>query len=185
LDKLRTRVYGQKMYRDLDWNFSFWRPRNWHTATLDGLDGVVVYPEDSHLTGFYVMAADLGEALSDDISQADLPALRRGLMEGFQGLPECEILSEKEITKDKALGFEFLVTFMLNGARCKQRLRILYLGRRQYTIYGQGTPPEEYDVFENIFDFLYMTFKFGDLLLDMGIPLMPDLAMPHVVDDPT
>jgi hypothetical protein len=53
---------------------------------------------------------------------------------------------------------------------------VLYLGSRQYTLYGQGIPPEEYDVFQNIFDYMYLTLTFGDLSLDMGVPLMPDLS---------
>jgi hypothetical protein len=176
LDNVRTLVHGQKMYRDLAWNFSFWRPRNWHEAPLDGPKGVVIYPEDDPLTGFYVTVVDLDDTVGDGITKADLPALHEGLIEGLRCLPECELLRDEEIAKGQAVGYEFLLTFALNGTYCKQRLRILYTGHRQYTIYGQGSPPEEYDVFANIFDFMYMTLKFGDLLLDMDVPLMPDLT---------
>jgi hypothetical protein len=175
----RTLIYGQTLHRNLAWNFSFWRPRNWHESALTGLNGVVIYPEDNPVTGFYVTAVDLDDTLDGDITETDLPALRAGLLEGLASLPDCRVLREAEITKGRAVGFDFLLTFTLEGKPCKQRLRVLYLGRRQYTLYAQGVPPEEYDVFENVFDFMYMTLKFGDLLLDMGVPEMPDMKSAH------
>jgi hypothetical protein len=185
LDNSRTLVYGQKMYRDLALNYSFWYPRNWHVAALDELNGVVIYPEIDPLTGFYVTVTDLHDTLTEDVNEADLPALYEGLIEGLENLPHCEILRKEKITKEKALGFEFLFTYAMNGTLCKQRLRVLYMGRRQYAIRGQGSPPVEYDVFANIFDFIYMTLKFGDLLLDMGVPLMPDFSAPVGLKDGT
>ena len=171
----RTLIRGQKIHHDSVFNFSFWRPLNWHQADLAAPHGVVTYPEEDPRTGFYVSVTDLG-ALDTGITEADRPALYAGIKEGLSDLPNCRILSEQEITKEKAIGFDFLITFALEEAPCKRRLRILYLGRRQYTLYGQGIPPEEYDVFENIFDYMYLTLKFGDLRLDMGVPLMPDFS---------
>ena len=167
------------MHRDLEWNFSFWRPLNWNQYTLTDPHGVVYYPETDPRTGFYVTVTDLGEALGAEITPADLPALREGILEGLTDLPDCEILSTSEIAKEKAIGFDFLLTFALEGVPCKRRLRMLYLKRWQYVLYGQGVPPEDYDVFKNIFDYMYLTFKFGDLALDMGVPPMPDFTKPY------
>ena len=173
----RTLIRGQKLYRDLTNNFSFWRPLNWHQTQLDTPPGVMVYPEADPRTGFYVRAVDLDHE-AGEISHHDLPMLREGLVEGLRSLPDCAILSEQEIVKEEAFGLEFLLTFALAGASYKQRLRVLYTGGRQYTLYGQGTPIEDYDVFANIFDYIYLTFRFGDLLLDMGAPPMPGME-PH------
>jgi hypothetical protein len=171
----RTLIRGQKIHRNVAFNFSFWRPRNWHHANLATPHGVVYYPEEDPRTGFYVSVTSL-EGLEDEISEADLPALHEGLVDGLMQLPDCRILSDEQIKKEKAFGFDFLITFALDGAACKRRLRVLYLGPNQYTLYGQGVPPEEYDVFKNIFDYMYLTFRFGDLTLDMGVPVMPDFS---------
>ena len=177
----RTLIRGQKIHHNAVLNFSFWRPLNWHQADLAAPHGVVYYPEDDPRTGFYVTATEL-DALEGDISEADLPALHEGLHEGLQQLPDCQVLSDEPITLQKAHGFDFLVTFNLNGDPCKRRLRILYLGRRQYTLYGQGVPPDEYDVFQHIFDYMVLTFRFGDLSLDMGVPVMPDFSPMRTTD---
>ncbi|MBN1872905.1 MAG: hypothetical protein JXA33_01640 [Anaerolineae bacterium] len=176
----RTLIYGQKLHRDLEWNFSFWRPLNWQSHTLTQSHGVIYYPETDLKTGFYVTVTDLSEDLDTEITTADLPALREGLQEGLVRLPACKLLAESEITKEKAMGFDFLFTFALDDAVCKRRMRTLYLGRCQYTLYGQGVPPEEYDVFQNIFDYMYLTFTFRDLALDMGVPPMPDFTKPYI-----
>ncbi|MBN1247443.1 MAG: hypothetical protein JXC32_07275, partial [Anaerolineae bacterium] len=180
----RTQIRGQKLYRDLTHNFSFWRPLNWHQGQLDKPPGVVVYPEEDPRTGFYVSVTELADegnpVTHGEITRDDLPILREGLIEGLKALTDCTVLSEQEIAKEHAIGFEFLLTFALDGAPYKQRLRVLYSGQRQYTIYGQGTPGEEYDVFANTFDYMYLTLRFGDLLLDMGVPLMPGME-PHYI----
>jgi hypothetical protein len=168
------------MHRDLTWNFSFWRPINWHQATLTDPHGVAYYPEDDPRTGFYVTVTDLGETLESGITEDDMLDLHQGLREGLAQLPDGTIHLDQQIVKEQAIGYEFLLTFSQNDLRFKQRLRMLYLGTRQYTIYGQGTPPGEYDVFANIFDYMYLTFTFGDLLLDMGVPPMPDVETPYI-----
>jgi hypothetical protein len=125
---------------------------------------------------------DLSDTLDAEITEADLPDLRAGLLEGLAALPDCEILSEKQITLEKAIGFDFVLTFSLEGAPCKRRMTLLYLKHQQYTIYGQGVPQEDYDVFKNTFDYLYLTFTFRDLSLDMGVTPMPDFS-PRVAYD--
>jgi hypothetical protein len=174
-------IRGQKVHHDEEWNYAFWRPLNWNKALLP--NGVVYYPETDVRTGFYVSATDLSADLEADITAEDLPALHEGLLAGLADLPDCEILTEDGITNGKTLGFDFLVTFSLDGAPCKRRLRMLYRGRRQYTLYGQGVPPEEYDVFKNIFDYMYLTFTFGELTVNTGLPPMPDFTKPPTVPE--
>ncbi|MDF1515716.1 MAG: hypothetical protein P1S60_18060, partial [Anaerolineae bacterium] len=73
-----------------------------------------------------------------------------------------------------------LLTFNLDGVACKRRMWILYLGYKQITIYGQGVPPQDYDVFEHVLNYMYLTFTFSDLSPDMGVPPMPDFSRPPV-----
>lgn len=182
LKESRSLIRGQKLYRDLTHNFSFWRPLNWHQAQLQQPYGVVIYPEKDPRTGFYVTVADLGDG-AGEITADDLPALREGLLAGFATLDRCTILSEKPISKDKAFGLEFILTFAIGEAEYKQHLRVLYDRGRQYSIYGQGSPPKEYDVFGNVFDYMYLTLRFGDLLLDFGVPPMPGMETHYIPPD--
>jgi hypothetical protein len=164
----RAKIYGQTAHRDPEIGFSLWRPRNWTRQDLDdqsapGQRAVVYYPEDDPRTGFYVLVRDLGPELGEPITPVDLPDLRAGLLEGLRGLPEFRLLSEVEIGRESALGLEFTFTFDLDGQPCKRCMRFLYRGSQQFTLYGQGIPPAEYEVFCNVFDWIYLTFTFGDV----------------------
>jgi hypothetical protein len=135
--------------------------------------GFIYAPGEDPRTGFYVSVRDLSDALDEPVTEEDLPVLREGVLEGLKQLENCEILEEKEIAKGFAIGFEFLLTFTLDGETVKRRMRLLYNDRQQYTIYGQGVPPYEYDVFHNTYEWIYVTFTFGDLLAMTGVPPMP------------
>jgi hypothetical protein len=170
----RAKIFGQIAHRDPQAGFSFWRPRNWTRQDIQDLNtlgqreleesAVVYYPEDDPRTGFYALVRDLGPELGQPITAADLPDLRAGLLEGLQSLPEFHLLSEIEIGRESALGLEFTFTFSLDGQPCKRCMRFLYRGYEQFTLYGQGVPPAEYEVFANVFDWMYLTFTFSDLL---------------------
>ena len=179
----RSKIFGQTAHRDPQWGFSFWRPRNWKRQDLQDQSApeqraIVYYPEDDPRTGFYVLVRDLGPELGAPITASDLPDLRSGLLEGLQTLPEFHLLSEIEIGRESALGLEFTFTFALEGEPCepcKRCMRFLYRGSQQITLYGQGVPPAEYEVFVNVYDWMYLTFTFGDLFekldaLHSGMP---------------
>lgn len=169
----RIQIKGQKMHRDLKRGFSFWRPLNWRQGDIPSQQGVVYYPEEDPRTGFYVLVHDLGDGLSEPISPADLPSIREGLVQGLLEMPDCSILRETEIAKESAIGFEFLVSFGLDGEPCKRCMRVLYKDQLQVTIYGQGVPPADYDLFENTFDWMYMTFTYSDLMVKL-LGMYPD-----------
>jgi hypothetical protein len=160
----RAKIFGQTAHRDPEAGFSFWRPKNWHRADLPSARAVVYYPEDDPRTGFYVLARDLGPELGEPIGAADLPDLRGGLLEGLQSMPEFHLLSEVEIGRESAIGLEFTFTFLLDDQPCKRCMRFLYHGRQQITLYGQGVPPADYDVFCNVYDWIYLTLTFGDVM---------------------
>ncbi len=159
----RTRLFGQKIHQDSEWGFAFWRPLNWKRLDLTEQHGVVYYPEHDPQTGFYVLTRAFGAELNEAIGEADLPALYEGVVEGLHKLPGCRVLDEKEIAKESAIGFEFLLTWSLKKDAAKRRMRFLYKDRQQITLYGQGVPASEYDLFANIFDWMYLTFTFEDL----------------------
>ena len=167
----RRILRGLKIHRDVDWNYSFWRPLNWYRYDMQDQYGFIYSPEQDPRTGFYISVQDLSATLDSAVSEEDLPALREGIMEGLKTLPDCEILMEKEIAKGYAIGFEILLTFTLDGETCKRRMRLLYNDRQQFTIYGQGVPASEYDVFHDTFEYMYVTFEFADILAMMGMPV--------------
>lgn len=169
----RKILRGLHIHRDVNWNYSFWRPLNWSRFDMRDQYGFIYAPGDDPRTGFYISVQDLSDALDGPVTEEDLPALRDGVVEGLKCLPDCQILEEKEIAKGYALGFEVLLTFTLDGETCKRRMRLLYNDRQQYTIYGQGWPASEYDVFHDTFEYIYVTFEFTDILAMMGIPVTP------------
>lgn len=172
----RRVLRGLRIHRDVDWDYSFWRPREWYRYDMDGQYGFIYSPEEDPRTGFYVSVSDMSDVLEGPVTEEDLPALREGMLEGLRGLPDCEILQEKEVANGYAIGFEVLLTFTQDGETCKRRMRLLYNDRQQFTIYGQGVPPYEYEVFHDTYEFIYSTFTFGDLLAMSGIPPSPQSA---------
>lgn len=168
----RRLMRGIKIHRDVNWDYSFCRPSHWYRYDLQDQYGFIYSPEQDPRTGFTIAVKDLSYVLDGPVTESDLPELREGLMEGLAQLPDCEILSESQITKEGALGFEVALTFTLEGETCKRMMRLLYKDRQQFTIYGQGVPVSEYEVFHDSFQFMYLTFAFGDLLAtEMGIVL--------------
>ncbi len=119
----RRIMKGLRVHRDVDWDYSFWRPLNWYRHDMEDLYGFIYSPEEDPRTGFYVSVRDLSDALEEPVTEEDLPALREGILEGLQQLENCEILEEKEIAKGFAIGFEFLLTFTLDGETVKRRTR--------------------------------------------------------------
>ena len=170
----RRILTGLRIHRDVDWNYSFWRPTEWARFDMDDQYGFIYSPSGDPRTGFHVSVQDLSDVLDTRVTEEDLPALREGILAGLETLPDCEILKEKELAKGFALGFEFTLTFTLDGATAKRTLKLLYNDRQQYTIYGQGVPPYEYEVFHDTYEFIYSTFTFADLLAMQGVPTTPE-----------
>jgi hypothetical protein len=169
----RRMLRGLRVHRDVDWDYSFWRPLHWVRHDMDDQYGFIYSPEGDPRTGFYVSVMDLSDALDEPVSEADLPALHEGILEGLRSLPDCQILAEKEIAKGLAIGFEFILTFSQDGETTKRRMWLLYNDRQQFTLYGQGASVYEYDVFHDTYGFIYSTFTFGDILAMSGIPPTP------------
>ncbi len=166
----RRILRGLQVHRDTAWNYSFWRPLGWYRHDMQDRYGFIYSPGPDPRTGFYISVRDLSDELDGPVTEEDLPVLHDGLMEGLKQLPDCKVIYEKEISKGFALGFEVMLTFTQEGEQYKRLLRLLYNDRQEFLIYGQGTPPSEYDVFHDTFEFMYNTFVFADLLLMMGLP---------------
>lgn len=173
----RRMLRGLRIHRDLDWDYSFWRPLEWHRHDMQDQYGFIYSPGQDPRTGFYVSIKDLSSELDGPVTEEDLPALHEGIIQGLKALPDCEILEEKEIAKGFAIGFEVLLTFALDDETCKRRMRLLYNDRQQFTIYGQGVPPREYEVFHDTFEYTYHNFAFADQLAMSGIPATAETAI--------
>jgi hypothetical protein len=169
----RRLLTGLRVHRDVDWDYSFWRPLSWNCYEMTDQYGFIYSPGEDSRTGFYVSVRDLSDALEEPVSAEDLPALHEGILEAIQQLEDSEILEEVEIAKGLAIGFEFLLTFKLDGETVKRHMRLLYNDRQQFTIVGQGVSEYEYDVFHDTYEFIYSTFTFGDVLAMSGIPPTP------------
>ena len=166
----RRKVRGLRVHYDGSWDYSLLRPLDWYQYDMQDRYGFIYSPEQDPRTGFYVFAQDLSDELESSVEEADLSALRRGMLKGLKRLPDCEISHEKEIAKGFAIGFEVMLTFTLDGQTCKRLMRLLYNDRQQFTLYGQGVPVEEYEVFHDTFEFMYHSFVFGDLRMSLGAP---------------
>jgi hypothetical protein len=173
----RRILTGLRIHRDVNWDYSFWRPTEWTRFDMEEQYGFIYSPSGDPRTGFHVSVQDMSDVLETPVTEEDLPALREGILAGLETLPDCEILKEKELARGFALGFEFTLTFTLDGETAKRTLKLLYNDRQQYTIYGQGVPPYEYDVFHDTYEFIYSTFTFADLLAMQGIPPTPQTAI--------
>ncbi|MBN1874526.1 MAG: hypothetical protein JXA33_09880 [Anaerolineae bacterium] len=174
---LRTILRGIKIHRDVNWNYSFVHPTHWYRYDMQDRYGFIYTPEQDPRTGFCITIRDLSDILDGPVTEADMPALHEGLIAGLQQLPDCNILEEKEAKKGYGIGFEVLLTFTLDGETCKRHLRLLYNDRQQFTIYGQGVPETEYDVFHDIFEYMYITFDFGDILAQQGVILPSEIGI--------
>jgi hypothetical protein len=173
----RRILQGLHVHRDVNWNYSFWRPLQWYRYDMQDQYGFIYSPDPDPRTGFYVTVKDLSDVLDEPVTDQDLPILHDGILEGLNSLPDCKILEEKEIARGFAVGFDFLLTFTLDGDTCKRRMRLLYNDRQQFTIYGQGVPVCEYEVFHDTYEFIYSTFTFGDLMAASGVPVTPESAI--------
>lgn len=172
----RRILTGLRIHRDVKYDYSFWRPLSWYRHDMQEQYGFIYSPGPDSRTGFYVAVQDLSGELDEPISEADLPALHEGMLNGLKSLPDCVILAEKEVSKGPGIGFEVMLTFTLDGETCQRLMRLLYYGRRQFTVFGQGLPTSEYQVFHDTYEFIYSTFVFGDLLAMTGIPQHPSSA---------
>jgi hypothetical protein len=151
-------------HRDLEWNYSFWRPASWHRYDMQERYGFIYAPQQDPRTGFYVSIRDLRGELDQPLTRADLATVQDGLLRGLGELPDCEILYTKEVAKGPAMGLEALLTFALDGATCKRQLYLLYHEGYEYTLYSQGVPASEHDRYLDHFKFIYATFVFKDVL---------------------
>jgi hypothetical protein len=170
----RSLIRGATVHFDEEQNYSFLAPLNWTPYDIQGAHGVIYVPEQDPRTRFHVEIEALPRELRErePLTEADLSALREATLQRLMALPGCEILHEDDIVKGPAVGFEFTLTFSLDGETCQRRMYVLYTDGRQFTLYGQAVPQEDYDVFDNAFNWMYRSFTFGDLRDE--IPELPN-----------
>ena len=160
----RALIRGIRVHAAQDGSYSFVVPVNWTEFIMTDREGVVYSPEGDPRTGFYFSVLELDADSDEPISDDTLLEWYESIIEALRALPDAEILEEKRISIESAIGFEYLLTFSLDGAPCKRRMRWLYNGKQLFTIYGQAVPVEDYDVFHNTFEYIYSSFTEGDVL---------------------
>ena len=160
-------------HRDLRWNYSFWRPLGWRRYDMQEQYGFIYAPGEDPRTGFYVSVQDLTRELEEPVCKEDLPVLRDGVIAGLEELPDCVVLWDKETFLGPAVGLEVMLTFSMGGETCKRHMRLLYQDRIQFTLYGQGVPVEQYELYDGFFKFMYTTFAFRDMIANAGHILLP------------
>jgi hypothetical protein len=176
LDDLKKPMIAKEQlgpHRDLRWNYSFWRPLSWRRYDMQEQYGFIYAPGPDPRTGFYVSVQDLSDQLEESVQKEDLPALRDGVLAGLERLPECEVLYDKETFLRPAVGLEVMLTFSVGDDTCKRHMRLLYRDRTQFTLYGQGVPVEQFDLYDGFFRFMYTTFAFRDMIANAGHILLP------------
>jgi len=163
---------GMKLYYDLDLDFSFWHETRWNRYKFsDGRAGIIVSPEESDpLTTFSVQVRELDTEVSGD----DLPTLTEGFVAGLQSLPDCKIESQEESVTGSLVMLDARLTFTEDGITRKRWVQLVYRGKRQYLLVGQGATVEDFEWWLPMFFMATNTFVIGPRFdLPGGWPPLP------------
>lgn len=163
---------GMKLYYDLDLDFSFWHETRWNRFKFsDGRAGIIVSPEDSDpLTTFSVQVRELDTEVTGD----DMPTLAEGFIAGLQSLPDCKIESQEESITGSLVMLDARLTFTEEGVARKRWVQLVYKGRRQYLLIGQGATVDDFEWWLPMFFMATNTFVIGPRFdLPGGWPPLP------------
>lgn len=150
---------GMKLFWDEEWDFSFWHETRWKRFKFeDGRPGIIVAPEESNrLTTFSVQPRDLDM----EVTKEDLPVLTEGFIAGLQSLPDCKIESQEESVTGSLIILDARLTFTEDGETRKRWVQLVYKGKRQYLLVGQGATVEDFEWWLPMFFMATNTFVIG------------------------
>ena len=155
------------MYRDLKHRFSLLYPETWaHAAAPKASGGGAVFslgPDEPHS---FVLVQ--GRRLPSAAEAGDLDALRGGLLEGVQQLPEAHVLEEHARVTGTLLDAEARHTFRdtAGGAVRKRWVRLLCEDRTQISIVAQGADEARFEYWLPMFTTVMRTVQFADWWAD-------------------
>ena len=154
---------GLTVYRDLKNRFSLLYPEGWAYAPAPkAAGGGVVFslgPDEPH--SFLLVQA---RRLPSAAEAGDLEALRGGLLEGVQQLPEAHVLEEHAKVTGNLLDAEAKHTFRDAGSgEVRQRwVRLLCQDRTQISLVAQGATEQRFDYWLPMFTTVMRTVQFAD-----------------------
>jgi hypothetical protein len=148
-----------KLYYDLDLDFSFWHEKRWRRFKFDdGRPGIIVSPEEADpLTTFSVQVRDLDTEVTGD----DLPVLTEGFIAGLESLPDAQIESQEESVTGRLTILDARLTFSEDGMTRKRWVQLVYKGKRQYLLVGQGATVDDFEWWLPMFFMAMNTFVVG------------------------
>ncbi|HET7770917.1 MAG TPA: hypothetical protein VFN74_19240 [Chloroflexota bacterium] len=154
---------GLTVYRDLKHRFSLLYPEGWaHAPAPKAAGGGVVFSlaADEPHSFLLVQARRLPSKAQPD----DLDALRGGLLEGVQQLPEAHVLEENARVTGPLLDAEARHTFRDAGSgTVRQRwVRLLCQDRTQISLVAQGATQERFAYWLPMFTTVMRTVQFAD-----------------------
>ena len=159
----RPTFHGLAVYRNLRHRFSLLYPEGWGRADVprSAGGGVVFSPDgDDRQTSVLVQSRKLPAAVTAD----DLDALRGGLLEGVQQLPQAHVQEEKADAVGKLLTAEAQHTYRdaESGEVRKRWVRLLCQGTVQVSVVCQGSTEERFGYWSPMFNTIMRTVQFAD-----------------------
>ena len=156
---------GLLVHREPRYGCSLLIPEGWERRELlsEHGSGVVFLPSPGdELTSFSFEGRDLGL----EVGPSDLAALESGFLAGLRKLPGSRLGEHEAVAIGRLITMEARLTFRDGQARRKRWTRLLYQGRVQLRLVGQGSSPDEFDYWEPMFFQAMRTIRFGDWWAD-------------------
>ena len=184
----RPAFQGLTVYRHLRHRFSLLYPEGWGRAEVprSAGGGVVFSPDgEDRQTSVLVQSRKLPSAVRAE----DLDALRGGLLEGIQQLPEAHVQQETAEAVGKLLTAEAQHTYRdaKSGVVRKRWVRLLCQGNVQVSVVCQGSTKERFDYWSPMFNTVMRTVQFADWWAEViGVSWKKDLKGPaEALADPS
>jgi hypothetical protein len=156
---------GLVVHREPRYGCSLLLPDGWTKLELESEhgSGVVFLPDPAdEATSFSLEGRDLGLK----VGRRDLRALESGFLAGLRQLPGAELERHEAEAVGQLITMEARLTFREGEALRKRWVRLLYQGRVQLRLVGQGSSVEEFDYWEPMFFQAMRMVRFGDWWAD-------------------
>ncbi len=139
--------------------FALWLPSDWRRIEMaEGHLGAIFTPYPDHFNTCIAVEKHL---LPYDVKPGDASTLRKGLEEGLQSLPGCEIESIVDSFAGNVVIFDAKYSFLEDGLRRKRWLRNIYWNEAQLVVIAQGQDEEDYEYWMPMFFNTLMTIDTG------------------------
>jgi hypothetical protein len=156
---------GLVVHRDPVVGYSLLLPDGWQRHDLPDTSGTLYTPDEADpTTGLELSGQDLGT----EVQARDLPAIRRGFLEGIRQLPGCEIEQQEDTAIGALVTLEARLTYRDGEGTRKRWVRLLYQGTKQVRLLAEGSNAERFAYWEPMFFTAFRTVRFGDWAAEGG-----------------